>query len=99
MNSANKDPSLRIWHMDEPYIHKNYHRQDDSLFDPNGEPDVQTKAQHKGKRYCFIAPLVDDDKSPEAFAISEDLRSETAQAGLTQDTSHIFEEGKNQTAD
>ena len=99
MTKANKDPSRRIVYMDESYIHKNYHRHDDSLFDPNDEQDLETKAQHKGQRYCFIAAIIDDDRSPENLAIPEDVRPNVDKAGLMYETLDIFVGGKKQTAD
>ena len=73
MTEANNDVSRRIVYIDESYIHKNYHRHDDSIFDPNDEQDLETKAQHKGKRYCFIAAIIDDDRRPEVMAIPEEI--------------------------
>ena len=99
MTEANNDFSKRIVYMDESYIHKNYHRHDDSLFDPNDEQDLETKAQHKGKRYCFIAAIIDDDRRPEMQAIPDDVRPNANKAGLMHETLDIFEGGKKQTAD
>ena len=45
-------------YMDESYIHKNYHRHDDSLFDPNDEQDLERIAQHKRKHYFLLQPLL-----------------------------------------
>ena len=58
----NDDGKRRIVYMDESYIHKNYCRDDDSLYDPNDEQDLETKAMHKGSRYSFIAAIIDEDK-------------------------------------
>ena len=69
MTDANRDNSMRNVYMDESYIHKNYHKYDDSLFDPNDEQDLERIAQHKGKHYCFIAAIIDDDKSPGVLAL------------------------------
>ena len=45
-------------YMDESYIHEHYNRNDDSLWDPNDEMDIQYgKAKNKGRRYCFIAAI------------------------------------------
>ena len=54
MTQAKEDVSLQTVYVDESYIHKNYHRHDDSLFDPNDEQDMETKAQHKGKRQVLF---------------------------------------------
>lgn len=62
MTRLNDDGKRRIVYMDESYIHKNYCRHDDSLYDPNDEQDLETKAMHKGSRYCFIAAIIDEDK-------------------------------------
>ena len=35
MTAVNHDPARRVVYMDESYIHKNYQRHDDSLFNPN----------------------------------------------------------------
>ena len=43
MTETNNDVSRRIVYMDESYIHKNNHRHDDSIFDPNDEQDLETK--------------------------------------------------------
>jgi hypothetical protein len=44
--------------MDESYIHKHYHRNDDSLWDPNDDQDiVSTRAPAKGRRYYFCAAI------------------------------------------
>ncbi|KAH9079839.1 hypothetical protein Ae201684P_007515 [Aphanomyces euteiches] len=32
------------------------------MFDPNDEQDLQVKAHHKGRRYCFIAGILDDSE-------------------------------------
>ena len=99
MTEVNKDPSRRVVYMDESYIHKNYHRHDDSLFDPNDEQDLETKAHHKGQRYCFIAAIIDDDRSAEVRAIPENERPDLFNAGLMMDTLDIFQGGSKQTAD
>jgi len=99
MTDANKDVSRRTIHMDESHIHKNHHRHDNSLFDPNDEQDLQTKAQHKGKRCCFIAAVVDDDRRPEVMAIPEEIRPAVDKAGLMHETLDMFEGGEKQTKD
>lgn len=84
----------RIVYMDESYIHKNYRRHDDSLYDPNDEQDLTTIGFHKGQRYCFIAAIINED-----FNIEETERSENERAGILQETLDIFEGGKKQTKD
>ena len=85
--------------MDESYIHKNYHRHDDSLFDPNDEQDLKRIAQNKGKRYCFIAAIIDDDQSPDVLALPDEDRPVKCNAGLIYKTLEIFEGGKKQAKD
>lgn len=49
---------LREVYMDESYIHEHYHRNDDSIWDPGDEQDVQIgKSKHKGRRYCFACAI------------------------------------------
>jgi hypothetical protein len=58
-NSA-KPPTerLREVYTDESYIHEHYHRNEDSLFDPDNDEDViYQKEKHKGRRYCFCAAI------------------------------------------
>ena len=78
----------RVVYMDDSYIHKNYCRHDDSLYDPNDEQDLQTTPFHEGQRYCFIAAIVDAD-----YTVAEKDRSATQKAHLMKDTLHIFEGG------
>ena len=85
MVSLNEENQRRIVYMDESYIHKNYARHHDSLYDPNDEKDVQVKAQHKGSRYCFIAAIVDAD-----YTIPEEFREEDQHAHLILDTLNVF---------
>ena len=46
--------------MVERYIYKNYQRHDDSLFELNDEQDLEVKAMHKGRMFCFIAVIIDE---------------------------------------
>ena len=49
---------LREVYMDKSYIHEHYHRNDDLIWDPNDEQDVQhSKAKAKGRRYCFACAI------------------------------------------
>ena len=49
---------LREVMLDESYIHEHYHRNDDSIWDPSDEQDVQQgKSPAKGRRYCFAAAI------------------------------------------
>ncbi|KAG7343864.1 hypothetical protein IV203_031816 [Nitzschia inconspicua] len=56
---ANREATAedRLWevYLDENYIHEHNHRNDDSLWDPNDDQDIEFgKAQAKGKRYQRI---------------------------------------------
>jgi hypothetical protein len=49
---------LREVYTDESYIHEHYHRNEDSIFDPEDDQDViYQKEKHKGRRYCFCAVI------------------------------------------
>ena len=85
--------------MYESYIHKNYHRYDDSIFDPNDEQDLEAKAQHKGKWYRFITAIIEDDRCPDMMTIPEDVRPSVCKAGLMHEIFDIFEVSKKQTVD
>jgi hypothetical protein len=53
---------LREVRTDESYIHEHYHRNEDSLWDPNDDDDViYQKEKHKGRRYCFCAAIQGPD--------------------------------------
>ncbi|RHY16035.1 hypothetical protein DYB25_013836, partial [Aphanomyces astaci] len=51
-------PRRPVVYLDESFIHHHYSRHSDSLYDPTD--DVTTKPKHKGRRYCFIAGILDD---------------------------------------
>ena len=56
------DQRLREVYLDESYIHHHYRRDDDSLYDPNDEQDIQVgKSPAKGRRYCFAAAIQGPD--------------------------------------
>ncbi|KAG7373516.1 DDE superfamily endonuclease [Nitzschia inconspicua] len=56
--NALPEEQLREVMLDESYIHQHYHRNDDSLWDPNDEQDIQVgKVPGKGRRYCFAAAI------------------------------------------
>jgi transposase len=60
MNNRGKPPDsrLREVYLDESYIHEHYHRNYDSIWDPNDEQDVKfAKDPAKGRRYCFAAAI------------------------------------------
>jgi len=92
MTALNQDPTRRAVYMDESNIHKNYQGHDDSLFDPNDEQDLEVKAMHKERRYCFIDAIIDED--PTFSEISEEEKPASAKAHLMLDTLDVFEGGK-----
>lgn len=75
-------------------MHQNYARHDDSLFDPNDEQDLQVTVKHKGRRYCFIAAIIDADP-----LVNETDRTKAQEAHLLHETLDIFEGSKKQTKD
>ncbi|RHY31208.1 hypothetical protein DYB25_013680, partial [Aphanomyces astaci] len=52
-------PNASVVYLDEPFIHQHHKRHNDSLLDPSDDLDVQRKENHKGRRYCFIAGILD----------------------------------------
>jgi len=93
MTAVNQDPTRRVVYIDESYIHKNYQRHDDSLFDPNDEQDLEVKALHKGRHYSFIAATINEDQT-----FSEEEKPAFSNDHLMLDTLDVFEGGK-QTVD
>lgn len=56
--SSPAEERLREVYLDESYIHQHYKKNNDSLWDPNDDQDVQFgKEQHKGNRYCFLCAI------------------------------------------
>ncbi|ETV76309.1 hypothetical protein H257_09774 [Aphanomyces astaci] len=51
----------------ESFVHHHYNKNDISLHDPTDELDIQPKAKHKGKRYCFIGAIVDGGEENSIF--------------------------------
>ncbi|RQM30255.1 hypothetical protein B5M09_012612 [Aphanomyces astaci] len=51
-------PRRPVVYLDESFIHHHYSRHADSLYDPTD--DATTKPKHKGRRYCFVAGILDD---------------------------------------
>ncbi|ETV97461.1 hypothetical protein H310_09390 [Aphanomyces invadans] len=49
-------PRRPVVYLDESFIH-HYTRHEDSLYDPEHST---TRSKHKGRRYCFIAGIIDD---------------------------------------
>ncbi|ETV75966.1 hypothetical protein H257_09924 [Aphanomyces astaci] len=48
-----------VVYLDESFINQHYKKNDISMYDPKDKLDVKPKARHKGRRYCFIAAIVD----------------------------------------
>ncbi|KAF0710983.1 hypothetical protein As57867_005412, partial [Aphanomyces stellatus] len=51
-------PRRPVVYLDESFIHNHYCRYEDSLYDPTMEG--ETKRKNKGRRYCFIAGIIND---------------------------------------
>jgi hypothetical protein len=70
---------LREVYTDESYIHEHYHRNEDSLWDPNDDQDViYQKEKHKGRRYCFCAAI----QGPDPRVVVEAHQEPEDKAGL-----------------
>ncbi|RQM26643.1 hypothetical protein B5M09_008165 [Aphanomyces astaci] len=48
-----------VVYLDESFVHHHYNKNDISMYDPTDDLDVQPKSKHKGRRFCFIAAIVD----------------------------------------
>ncbi|RHY94243.1 hypothetical protein DYB35_001234 [Aphanomyces astaci] len=60
MHPTNSPASTQaVVYTDESYIHHHYKCHNDSLYDPNDSLDKAPKEKHKGRRYCFIAAILD----------------------------------------
>lgn len=78
---------MREVYMDESYIHEHYHRNDDSIWDPNDDQDVQmSKAPAKGRRYCFAAAI----QGPDPRVVEHDGLPLERKAGLVPGTVWAF---------
>lgn len=95
MTALNQRKDRRIVYVGESYMYAKYTRDDGSLFGPNDEQDLDARAaQDNGKRYCFIAAIVDANHQVPVAS-----QSEYDRAHLLRDTLIIFEGGKKQTKD
>ncbi|KAF0707795.1 hypothetical protein DYB28_016012 [Aphanomyces astaci] len=56
--TVSASPRRPIVYLDESFVHHHYSRHQDSLYDPTDT--VVTKPKHKGRRYCFIAGILED---------------------------------------
>ncbi|ETV73529.1 hypothetical protein H257_11654 [Aphanomyces astaci] len=52
-----------VVYLDESFIHHYYNKSDISLYDLSDELEIQSKPKHKGRRFCFIAAIVDGGPS------------------------------------
>jgi len=78
---------MREVYLDESYIHEHYHRNDDSLWDPNDDQDVQlSKAPAKGRRYCFAAAI----QGPDPRVVEHEGLPPERKAGLVPGTVWAF---------
>jgi hypothetical protein len=69
---------LREVYTDESYIHEHYHRNEDSLWDPNDDQDViYQKEKHKGRRYRFCAAIQGPDPRVVVEAHQEPARGQS----------------------
>lgn len=66
---------------DESYIYHHYWWYEDTFYDPNDEQNLAENVKHKGRRYYFIAAMIDVDHS-----ISEEQRATPEQAELVHET-------------
>ncbi|GMF48330.1 unnamed protein product [Phytophthora fragariaefolia] len=77
----------RVVYMDESYIHHHYSRHNDSLVDPTD--DEYVKEKHKGRRLCFIAAILDKDRT-----VSDEERTPEQAAELLPESVDVFEGGQ-----
>ncbi|RHY20141.1 hypothetical protein DYB32_010098 [Aphanomyces invadans] len=52
-----------VVYSDESYFHHHYKSHHQDLFDPSDDHDVQSKEKHKGRRYCFVAGILNSPTS------------------------------------
>ncbi|KAG7371863.1 DDE superfamily endonuclease [Nitzschia inconspicua] len=84
---ASAEDRLREVYLGESYIHEHYHRNDDSLWDPNDDQDIQySKAPAKGKRYFFAAAI----QGPDPRVVQHDGLAKERKAGLVPNTLWVF---------
>ncbi|KAG7356089.1 DDE superfamily endonuclease [Nitzschia inconspicua] len=84
---APAEDRLREVYLGESYVHEHYHRNDDSLWDPNDDQDIQySKAPAKGKRYCFAAAI----QGPDPRVVQHDGLAKERKAGLVPNSLWAF---------
>eukprot|EP00750_Incisomonas_marina_P018299 INCI2812.2.p1 GENE.INCI2812.2~~INCI2812.2.p1 ORF type:complete len:657 (-),score=137.56 INCI2812.2:262-2070(-) len=88
----------RIVYVDENFIHHRYSRRQDALFDHAMDDEMSAGrsggAHDLGKRFNFIAAIVDADRR-----VPESLQNENQKANLLLESLDIFEGGEKQTKD
>lgn len=97
MTAMNQGPLRRVFYKDERYIHKDYQRHGDSLFDPNDEHYLEVRAMRKGRLYYLIALIIAEDKS--GLDISDQEWLAFAKACLLSETYDVFGSGNKQKVD
>ena len=63
----------QLWevYLDESYIHQHYKKNNDSVWDPNDDQDLQFgKEKNKGNRYCFLCAI--QGPNPQVFQPTDD---------------------------
>ena len=63
MTEENEKRARRIVYMDESYIHKNYSRHEDSLYDPNDLQDLTTEEEDDDSDDSTASGFDDDSES------------------------------------
>ena len=58
------------------------------MYEPNDEQDLTTIGKHKGRRYSFLAAIIDADR-----AVPEHIRNEEQKAKLLNETHDISQGG------
>lgn len=79
----------RFVYLDESYIHCNYSRHEDSLYDPNDQDCIEPIKKHKGQRYCFIGAIISGEPS-----IPEELQFDSDAAHFITESLDIFVGGR-----
>lgn len=85
------NPERRKIYTDESYIHHNYNRHNDSLFDPSDNSYIEPIPRNKGRRFCFITAII--EKAIDHDSIG-DYNDYSKQAHVLMDTLDIFEGGR-----
>lgn len=92
MTNLNQDGARRVVYMDESYLHKNYQRHDDFLFDLDDEQNLEVKAMHKGQSYCSVAAIIVENKFMQN--VPDEKRPFISKAHLMLETYDVFKSAK-----